>query len=202
MKKVNGEKLFRLILKSSKKQNREILTHVHWNESDSELAATDGRGLMVITNAGRPEGKYITEVNEVGRYPNYAQIVPGYQKGQLPKLGGKGVLIPYGDIIPKLKQAEAVLKEDTSPIVSCHVIDKRLELSCLNSIDRTEWSSCEKATRKNRRVSLNATYFLELMMMFHKLKEDEVMFHATDDLDPVVLLGDEAYVVIMPMRID
>ena len=204
MKKINTEKLFRPILKNAEKQgDRPILTKACWNKSKKELVATDGHRLMVVLTKTQPQGKYTIPKGKDGNYPNYAQVVPGYREGCLPEVKDtKHVLVLSKELIPKLKQALALLK-GTVEVGDCHFVrDKRnitrLQLCC--SVIDVGSMHYEGANKKNKKVTLNLKYLYELVKLFHTLGEDEFEFHVTDELSPIVMIGKEVYAILMPHR--
>ena len=204
MNKINAEKLFKPILKNAEKQgNRPVLTKACWNKSKKELVAADGHRLMVVLTKTQPQGKYTKPKGKDGTYPNYAQVVTGYREGCLPEVkDSKRVLVLHKEIIPKLKQALALLK-DTVEIGACHFVrDKRnitrLQLCC-SAIDVGSMHY-KGANEKNKQVTLSLKYLYELVKMFHALGEDEFEFHVTGELNPIVMLGKEVYAILMPRR--
>ena len=204
MNRINTEKLFRPILKNAEKQgDRPILTKACWNKSKKELVATDGQRLVVVLTKTQPQGKYTIPKGKDGNYPGYARVVPGYREGCLPEVkDSKHVLVLSKEIIPKLKQALALLK-DTVEFGACHFVrDKRgitrLQLCC--SVQDVGSMHYKGANEKNKQVTLNLKYLYELVKMFHTLGEDEFEFHVTDELSPIVMLGKEVYAILMPCR--
>jgi len=114
----------------------------------------------------------------------------------------KHVLVLSKEIIPKLKQALALLK-DTVEIGACHFVrDKRgitrLQLCC--SVKDVGSMHYKGVNEKNKQVTLNLKYLYELVRMFHTLGEDEFEFHVTDELSPIVMIGKEVYAILMPRR--
>ena len=193
-------KLFNPILKRAKKaMNRPTLTTPHYDKDKGELVATDGKVLVVVLTKSAPQGDYITPKTKDLTYPNYKQVIPGYRKGCIPYMAGdKYVTVDYKNIRPQIKQALAVMKGGKEIGADCHFIKDKLQLCCCN-MDIASMHH-NQANKDNYMIHLNIKFISEIVMMFHKLKENTFKLYVTDELSLAVLVGVKMYAVIMPMR--
>lgn len=195
---VNAEHLFKPILKRSKANHRPQLQNCHFDKKNGELVACDGARLMVLLTEDKPKGAYVTPKDK--QYPNYKQVVPGYQAGDLPNLKGKEHRVSTFRLLrPQLVEARKIMKDEPNDCVGLHFVKDDILVSCENS--KGKKIKPKGVTKNNLMVLVGASMLIEILDIYHKIGGEDVFdVYIIDDLSPVTIIGEEVYTVLMPMR--
>lgn len=190
-----------LELFASEDEKRENIS-TPWRTGTGEMVATDGRRMAVVTGI---KGKAQTDKT----YPNYKQVVPGYQEGKLPAKQADQTDTPIADteqLIRRLIQAQNIYdKADKS--LSARMKSVKLFLMPDGTIgvssktaDGYEYQSGDVSQGKYL-ASFQSDYLIDILSFLRKTGNKSATLRFSDELSSIVLLGTSEYAVQMPMRI-
>lgn len=209
--------LVKNICKSPKKLSRnEILEQVH-HTAAGEIMATNGKiGFVLIGYEKRGEDeKHKVGDNEEACYPRLQQTIPEYRENQIPLLTYmERYEIGCRELYATLNKADTVCKENW-----CHSLrlykmpDGRIEVGAMVGVDLENMSrigmgsetGCDTFESARVRagkhiVTLDCHYLKRALEVFIRTGKDKVTIGYQDELCPVLLVADDCYAVIMPVR--
>lgn len=209
------EKALKPILSTD--ETRKILHQVHVDGDSKTMVATDGRRLGVILGTPFPTTKHEVRDDEgklqEATFPNFAQVVPGYRKGQMPERMDHQLRVDSFELAHDLNQAFAVVQPlkvsgetegELLPTVSLFRMPDGTvgvgagddEVGGYESTGRVPVKSGEFIGNYNMRFLQDGLGFLR------RMGNSQVEIDYVDEMAPLLLRGKNEYYVLMPMRSD
>ena len=195
---------------------REILEQVH-HTAAGEIMATNGRIAFVLTGYDEraEDEKHKVGDNEDAHYPRLQHTIPEYSENQVPLLTYmEKYEIDCRQFYAKLNKADTVCKESW-----CHALrlykmpDGRIEVAAITGSDGVGGHNIDGCMRigsdtfESARVragkylvTFDCHYLKRVLEVFIRTGKDKVIIGYQDETCPVLLVADDCYAVIMPVR--
>jgi hypothetical protein len=191
---------------ASQDETRKVIMRPHYDAETGAVIATDGRRLAVlIASKGDGKGKeegWGRKMEGDMVFPNHTQPIPGYVEGSTPKADSDTLVlkgIETEPLLRKMRQGALVIAEREDTVVR-FVVRKNGQIDvAAKGTDVGEYASGD-----GDGVSLgfyNPDYAIEAIEFLRRTGADKITVHSKSANYPIVFIGNNAYVVQMPVTL-